>query len=602
MMAKPFPTEIWQLSWSHVSRNDLTALSVSCQFFRDVCQPLLFQRLRYSGFSSTRINPQNPQKTIERMEHNRDRLISIASHPKILSMIQSWSFHAAIPRLLTEDAMIRRYPAFQQIFDVSRAISLEFRSTLGGYTNLSELDLTAFHLTPEFCDTIASLPKLTTITLTDCVIECPASFRGIALEAFTCAYEGSTGDDDSGERYNLVSGSKLKVLELFDPPSGRALVTALASAPLPHLAHLNVHLGYEDKDLFYRFLDRCPALKCIILEAPPTFADGIILPETTVPLLHSYTGPIEIAGVFAGGRPIHMLKLHRWLGDDDEDDEVTANAAVVQKVLLEISTSSATIEDLTLPTLSLDSAPLRIVAGFPKLKILMFILPNTREDEDYQSDGESDGDWETVGGSSNIGSDDEIIDVDENENENENGNRETPWMSLNDLGNLILGAQGARLDSELGGEHPRVSSDCASDCSSECSSECSSDASESVDWESEAGAPTNDKIYEDLKLKTIEDFISALGNDLIPLPRNIRELYIGTLPSIFPSSKEITMPDTEMSFVVEKLGARYPGLKKVVVGFQPRLWKRKNGIWKNPKPEFPCNGLVLYMSGDNTAM
>ncbi|KAF7355645.1 F-box domain-containing protein [Mycena sanguinolenta] len=515
------------------------------------------------------------------MERNRDRLISIASHPKIPSMIQSWSFHAATPRLLTEDVMVRRYPAFQQILGLSRAISSEFRSTIGAYTNLSELDLTGFQLTPGFAQTIASLPKLATIALTDCDVHCPASFRGIALEAFTCGCKVLQLKDDMAEQYNLVSGSNLKVLELFDPASGRAFVTALAPAPLPHLAHLNVHLGYGDKDLFYRFLDCCPALKCIILEAPPTFADGITLPETTVPVLHSYTGPIEIAGVFAGGRPIHMLKLHRWLGGDD-DDEVTANAAVVQQVLLEISTSSATIEDLTLPTLSLDSAPLRLVASFPKLKYLMFILPNTRGDEEHQSDGESDseGDWETANGSSSIGSADEIIDIEGDGNDPSHlDDWETPWMTLNDLGDFVLGAKGVVLDSEEG-----RCGDCSSECStqSECSSECSSDTSESIDW---SGAPANEKIYEDLKLKSIEDFILALGNDLIPLPRNIRELYIGTLPIIFPGSKEMSMPDSEMSFVVEKLGSRYPGLKKVVVGFQPRTWKRKNGFWKYPKPE-----------------
>jgi hypothetical protein len=57
----------------------------------------------------------------------------------------------------------------------------------------------------------------------------------------------------------------------------------------------------------------------------------------------------------------------------------------------------------------------------------------------------------------------------------------------------------------------------------------------------------------------LQDFMSALANDLLPLPRNIRTLSISLI--LAQGSKE---SDTGISSVVEKLGARYPGLRKVI--------------------------------------
>jgi hypothetical protein len=56
----------------------------------------------------------------------------------------------------------------------------------------------------------------------------------------------------------------------------------------------------------------------------------------------------------------------------------------------------------------------------------------------------------------------------------------------------------------------------------------------------------------------------ALAKDSIPLPRNIRVLCIGQLPMQIPRARnEKSMPDADISAVVENLGARYPGLNKV---------------------------------------
>lgn len=55
------------------------------------------------------------------------------------------------------------------------------------------------------------------------------------------------------------------------------------------------------------------------------------------------------------------------------------------------------------------------------------------------------------------------------------------------------------------------------------------------------------------------------------------------------------MSDADISAVVEKLGARYPRLSKVIVGIRARAWKRKEGVWKPPKPEPPMKPFRIQM-------
>ncbi|KAJ7930123.1 hypothetical protein B0H13DRAFT_1859250 [Mycena leptocephala] len=588
-MTEAFPAEIWRTSWNHASSRDLKTLSSSCTLFRDLCQPLLFHTLSYVGPFFEEIAPANPKKTVERMERSRDRLLSIASSARIPPMIRRWSFHCPTGMRAVDTArMIGQFPAMKRVLDLSRIINTEFSSTIGVYINLSELTITGFRFSPDFCQTLASLPKLTMMHLTDCDVVCPASSSGgIPLEEFICSYEQLEWEDDIPECYNLVATSRLKQLEIVDPVPGRAFLTVFAaSGPLPRLVRLNLCLGHESKDVFYRFLDCCPELKCIELEVPPTFG-GVTLPETSIPVLCSFTGPVEIAGIFAGGRPVRSFKFHRWSGQHDEP----VDTAVVLQTLLQISSSSATIEELYLPFISLDSNPLRFIAeNFPKLKRLLFFLQDTRTIP--SEDGEEvEDDWETVDGPSETDSDDEIIDVDEDD-EHDSMNS-TGWMPFNEFRKL-LNMSGQDLEEMMfkpqDGDEPLL--DDYDDNGSECS-----DTSASVDWPEDEVA-VSQKVYEDLKPDSFEDFMLALANDSIPLPRNIRVLCIGQLPMQIPRARnEKSMPDADISAVVEKLGARYPGLNKkfeVVVGFQPRAWKRKGGDWKQPKPEQPMSSHPLH--------
>ncbi|KAJ7153171.1 hypothetical protein C8R43DRAFT_885825, partial [Mycena crocata] len=44
-----FPPEVWERAWRHASAEDLPNLSCSSRLFHQICRPLLFEKLVYTG-------------------------------------------------------------------------------------------------------------------------------------------------------------------------------------------------------------------------------------------------------------------------------------------------------------------------------------------------------------------------------------------------------------------------------------------------------------------------------------------------------------------------------------------------------------------------
>ncbi|KAK7054134.1 F-box domain-containing protein [Favolaschia claudopus] len=534
-MTDAFPTEVWRLLWKSASRKDWGALSSSCRLFRDICQPFMFRQLVFFTPCWEEICPTKPEGIISDMQRTLDKLRFFASNPRISQMVDSVALLLGLEDSEHVSGFIRLHPNMAQ-----------FTSSIGVYTNLSELDISGFHLTSDFCRTLATLPKFTALELDECIINCPEPFDGLALEHFLCQVEGNS---DRG--CSLVSGSRLQDLILRDPIPAKAWLTGfVSSGPLPHLVYLNLHLNHEAKDIFFRFLDCCPQLKCIKLQAPPSFAD-ITLPDTTSPGLLSFKGPIDIAGSFAGGRPVRGFILDPSGSGSLESFGQLVDETVLQKTLLQIATANATLINLTMPCISLDSSPLCLIAKtFGKLKQLEFFLRNPddleEEDEHFEDPGN---DWETVDGLSD-GSVDEVLEID----------GDTVEYTLKNVG---------RDDSN---EHEHCD-ECMSDCS----------VGESVTNDDSEFA-VNEGTYNDIKLKSFKDFVRCLADDLIPLPRNLQVLSIHLFPNLSLSrAREKPMSDADISSVVTKLGIRYLRLKKVVVESKERVWRRKGGVWEPPR-------------------
>ncbi|KAJ7437806.1 hypothetical protein B0H11DRAFT_597863 [Mycena galericulata] len=573
-MSSSFPTEIWRLVWRHVAPADLKALSSSCRLFRDICQPFLFQNLAFIGPLPADLSPgRNCKATIRRLKRTRDRILSIASSPHIPAMVHRWVFNGipTVENLLDNSTSpIIYHPGLKKIVELSLAINSLFSSTFGVYTNLSILEISGFPFSPEFCETLASLPKLNTMHVAGCDIICPPACGGVALDTFTFSHPLVEWDDGIVERYNLVSTSKLALLSIAQPVPSKAFLSVFtASGPLPRLVRLILRLSYDAKDLFYRFLDCCPELRDLDIDAPPIFA-GVPLPETSIPMLCAFRGPVEIAGTFTAGRPVRAVKLETF-PDNDEPVEKT----LIEKAILQMSRSTATMEEIDLPFISLDSSVLRLVSElFPQLKRIMFFLRNTGavQTDGGHSDEESEGDWETVDGS--VDGEDDSDEVIEAQQDDEMLGEDLAQHLLQSL--LSMTAQDmAYMHAVMpkGEDAPPRDDDEKSEYS---------DRSEEIEWPEDE--TTASRMYEDIKLDSFEHFLLSLANDSVPLPRNVRYLGIGQIPR---ARNEKSMSDADVSFVVEKLGNRYPGLSKVLIGKRPRAWTKKRGQWIPPKPEVP---------------
>ncbi|KAJ7780894.1 hypothetical protein B0H16DRAFT_601517 [Mycena metata] len=577
-MTTVLPTEVWRMSWTHASFSDLKSLSSSCRLFRDISQPFLFRALTYGASEFFHpITSHNIDSTLGRLRRNESRLRSLASDPRLALMVQSWTFHSS-PEILYNIPGVPFLEEFPQVVELSRTINSDFASTLGVFANLSSLSFTGFDLTAEFCQTLASLPRLKEMKLALCDIHCTALNGGLALEDFSFSNpELLEWEDALVERHNLVSPSRLKRLRLIDPLAGRLFLSVFTlSGPLPRLVSLHLALGddHEDKDIFYKFLDCCPALERLDLDAPITFA-GVKLPDTTVPALRSFTGPIELAGTFAGGRPLRSFHLEYEGGEEEVGEGYpTIDNSSMQAVLLQMSTSSATLEEITLPLLPLDTSNFRVISDlFPKLKRLVFFLRDTAAPpEGADNLDEAIGNpWGLDDELDEAGFDDHGV-ADEGADDPNEG-----WMPLSSF----LGAQqhapvaGGDLD-DLDEPH------CEDYCDDDCDGDSTSDASDAAEVPEVEDDVYQGKTYEDLKLDSLKDFMRSLENDTTPLPRNLRHLGVALVPS---AAKPI--PDAEIVPVVEKLGARYPALRKFMFGFSPRAWKRKDGVWKHPKAEEP---------------
>ncbi|KAJ7126376.1 hypothetical protein C8R43DRAFT_1240526 [Mycena crocata] len=588
-----FPPEVWERAWRYASVKDLKSLASLCRLFHHICQPLLFQKLSFTGpdvFDMMSTRSHGADDTMKKMERKRERLLSIGSSTHIAVMVRSWIFNAPplINFLREEEPNLPgiKNLHLKPIIDICYAIESDFRSTIGSYTNLSRLVITGFDCSPEFCQTLALLPNLSAMDVRDCDITCPASAGGIALKEFSYTYyDLGWREDERVHQFHLVSPSNLEKLEIMDPePAKQFLSVFLAAGPAPHLVFLTLSVGYEAQDLFYRFLDCCPALKDIELNTPAGFADGVILPETSIPVLCSFVGRMEVASVLTPGRPIQKVYLNHMQRPDEYDGPVAKTT--MQGVLLQISESTAVVEELTLPLIPLDSSILRLISEFfPKLKHLAFFLQNTegQQNEETSSDEGSDAGWETVDGDSNSDID-EILNIQIDDENGHSGNGGGDWIPFTSVLQNMLPTDKVPLSSK--GSHQCDEDDDCCD-GKDCTSEYSDSTASISDLEGLTNEDTtvDRTAYKDFELTSYKDFMISLGNDAIPLPLNIRFLAIRQAPGDYDKD---AMSNGDVFAVVEKLSARYPGLTHIVAGERQQVWKRRGGVWKAQKHTHPC--------------
>ncbi|KAJ7431754.1 hypothetical protein FB451DRAFT_1485631, partial [Mycena latifolia] len=300
------PTELWGRCWKHTSSRDLRRLIFVSHYFRDICQPLLFQEQKFTAPDPGEIDQENWREITRRLHRSALRLKKLAASSRVVS-VKSWNFQGEFD---FED-LLDRYPNVVNIGMVEdtylNVIDI-FADTLGAYHNLRSLRLGSLTIDAPFRGTIASLVRLEDLHLVACDIICRTGPQ-LSLQRFTLGRKWGPENDDP---LDIVAPQTLRALSIDDSRDSRALLSVIAneSRPFNSLATLSVDVSDSAAKSFLAFLERCPQLTHLELEG--TLIGPVVHDRPTptmIPCLQSFTGPRCLAAGFITGRPVSAVRL-----------------------------------------------------------------------------------------------------------------------------------------------------------------------------------------------------------------------------------------------------------------------------------------------------
>ncbi|KAK7001811.1 hypothetical protein R3P38DRAFT_3044620, partial [Favolaschia claudopus] len=265
-------TEIWHNCWSSCEIMDLKKLSLVCQAFAEICQPLLF-RIQY--VEAPNVDSRSWMTCTQRIHLSVQRLLRLGRSPHAAS-VRSWYWAGDYGSNLKRIA--ERYPQITNISIVGeRWTRLEqvFITTLGSCQRLKKLELGYLTIDSNFRATLASLPVLEDLSLRSCEM---VVHTGPLLSLRQFCMSGSRVTEDSeGEildpqALEIVSPETIQVLVLDASPEALAILHHLSEHTLPSLTRLFVDIrNAAGADCFFGCLKNSSALHELILVGSTVF-------------------------------------------------------------------------------------------------------------------------------------------------------------------------------------------------------------------------------------------------------------------------------------------------------------------------------------------
>ena len=305
------PNEIWRLCWDLTRPNDLKSLSRVCQRFRPICQSLLFKEFTFSisrdpTFTFSRSNVTIIKRKIEALQ-------GVISN-----------------QLLVESVRTLRLSTIYLENSINGTTHLFVKTDSGISPVVLFLVAMVFYL-PRFTKTKALIldwPKRLSGSFLDRVLKVAAGCLPL-IEALTVNMKSfpSRSFDEFASLKVLAMGNDRPYLLLEDPqPDGKISIPASVEylfaqsmdvAPNillglvennnkhQNLISFELHLGRSSFHLFLQCLLFCPQMKCIVIHESSGTAcqTSLQLPETSIPKLETFIGPLESAFVIAPNRP-----------------------------------------------------------------------------------------------------------------------------------------------------------------------------------------------------------------------------------------------------------------------------------------------------------
>ncbi|KAJ7500703.1 hypothetical protein B0H11DRAFT_2225097 [Mycena galericulata] len=310
------PPELWLKCIDGTPLSDLRSLVSVCRQFQDLCQPLLFQHMRFNiglGLATT------VEAGTEYFRGSTNRFRGLATSSHVLS-VGWWSFAGSI-KLSGRPESTRRRSIHDGVYEAFYASYLDvvetFRSTLGVYRNVRSLILHQFRIDAPFRDTIASLEKLQELGLTDCLfLARTGSLLPVGHFSLSAPSTGQQHWDkhftEPVQPLHIISATTLRTVTLDGADDASAFISTIVQhGTLDHLERLAVELSDLIIEPFIKLLGYCPQLTHIDISSFSTLSVALPdrLPLTVIPSLQSFKGPHVVARLFTLERPVSAVDL-----------------------------------------------------------------------------------------------------------------------------------------------------------------------------------------------------------------------------------------------------------------------------------------------------
>ncbi|KAJ7090744.1 hypothetical protein B0H15DRAFT_244263 [Mycena belliarum] len=313
------------------SNYDLRRLVFVCRYFRDICQPFLFEH--QSLYTPTvqelvdvpGFNQHDWMEIARNIHRSTIRLKKLAGSPHA-SSVRSWHVEGDLNYSSLSERNLRVIN-IGVVTDTYAKMNRTFGSMLGAQKNIRSLRLQGLTIDAAFREGLGSLARLEEVELVYCDITAPEgpilSLRAFTLEQWPGPWKGHCDHP-----LKLLSAASLRTLSLDNSSNSMALLAALLEEPsaFPNLATLSVMLTDDVLASFLAFLERCPVLTELhILHSFRFSPIRTRVAPTTLPLLTTFTGPRWLASAFIADRPVSTLRLsdhQSYLRPEDQDARV----------------------------------------------------------------------------------------------------------------------------------------------------------------------------------------------------------------------------------------------------------------------------------------
>ncbi|KAJ7092516.1 hypothetical protein C8R43DRAFT_1244580 [Mycena crocata] len=551
-------TEVWVRCWSQASSKDLRRLVLVCRYFRDICQPILFEHQQFEAPSSGSIHRNIWTWVVYKLHLSGVRIRKMAGSPHV-SSVRSWHFGGSF----SFPALIDSHPSIVNI-------GLPPESP---FPTPEDIILDA-----PMREALATLPRLQTLELISCDVHSPSG-PVLQIQDLTwgrLSYYHPHDEDPTG-RFNLVSHETLKSLSLNGDNHTRALLSALSddSKIAPNLLTISIHLSDSLLPVFLALLPGCSTLKRLEISHSSLSAHPQgRLATTAMPRLEAYKGPRILAAFFISDRPVSILEL---IGASGFTDEHKAVATEIINDLTNVALSSTGVRILSTiaPTEGARKIIKCIARQWPDLQQLSLALkepprPPRPLPADLAPDDDSDGGGDFHG--------------DEEDSDDPSVDERT--VDLSDVQSLA-----ARSDDE---SFLIVDND--SDDEGESESEpipipeilapgylytTGGLVSAPVDL------PSARPVYEP---KTFIEFMDCICANIVTFPPSLETLSFEKLWPTRRDSKPLTLGDYHR--VVLALDRRLPSLRMVDFGHR-QIWRRHRSTWTQMSSGTKIASLVI---------